>query len=82
MAVFWVVAPCSLVLLVSPKNNPNVNKEDGQSASAHHTIGRRPMRVCQPGAHSQEIKVKKSKAVPLHAMEAHGGRGGIAHTHS
>jgi hypothetical protein len=25
---------------------------------------------------------KKSKAVPLHAMEAHGGRGGIAPTHS
>jgi hypothetical protein len=27
-------------------------------------------------------KKKKSKAVPLHAMEAHGGRGGIAPTHS
>jgi hypothetical protein len=25
---------------------------------------------------------KKSKAVPLHAVEAHGGRGGIAPTHS
>jgi hypothetical protein len=25
---------------------------------------------------------KISKAVPLHAMEAHGGRGGIAPTHS
>jgi hypothetical protein len=25
---------------------------------------------------------KKSKAVPLHAIEAHGGRGGIAPTHS
>jgi hypothetical protein len=25
---------------------------------------------------------KKSKAVPLHAMEAHGGRGGIAPAHS
>jgi hypothetical protein len=25
---------------------------------------------------------KKSKAVPLHAMEAHGGRGGIASTHT
>jgi hypothetical protein len=24
----------------------------------------------------------KSKAVPLHAMEGHGGRGGIAPTHS
>jgi hypothetical protein len=31
----------------------------------------------------QGEKVKKeSKAVPLHAMEAHGGRGGIAPTHS
>jgi hypothetical protein len=28
------------------------------------------------------LLVKKSKAVPLHAMEAHGGRGGIAPTHS
>jgi hypothetical protein len=28
------------------------------------------------------IKVKKGKAVPLHAMEALGGRGGIAPTHS
>jgi hypothetical protein len=27
-------------------------------------------------------KSKKSKAVPLHAMEALGGRGGIAPTHS
>jgi hypothetical protein len=27
-------------------------------------------------------KSKKSKAVPLHAMEAHGGRGGTAPTHS
>jgi hypothetical protein len=26
--------------------------------------------------------IKKSKAVPLHAMEAHGGRGGIAPTHT
>jgi hypothetical protein len=25
---------------------------------------------------------KKSKVVPLHAMEAHGVRGGIAHTHT
>jgi hypothetical protein len=29
-----------------------------------------------------KYKSKKSKAVPLHAMEAHGGRGGIAPTHS
>jgi hypothetical protein len=30
-----------------------------------------------------KIKVKlKSKAVQLHAMEAHGGRGGIAPTHT
>jgi hypothetical protein len=26
--------------------------------------------------------LKKSKAVPLHAMEAHGGRGGIAPAHT
>jgi hypothetical protein len=28
------------------------------------------------------VKGKKGKAVPLHAMEAHGERGGIAPTHS
>jgi hypothetical protein len=27
-------------------------------------------------------KKKKSKVIPLHAMEAHEGRGGIAPTHS
>jgi len=27
---------------------------------------------------AKKVKVKQSKAVPLHAMEAHGGRGGIA----
>jgi hypothetical protein len=32
---------------------------------------------------SLQVKVKiKGKAVPLHAMEALGGRGGIAPTHS
>jgi hypothetical protein len=40
---------------VSPKNDPDVNKEDGQSPSAHHMIGGRLVRVCQPGVHSQEI---------------------------
>jgi hypothetical protein len=29
-----------------------------------------------------KVEVKKGKAVPLHAMEALGGRGGIAPTHS
>jgi hypothetical protein len=28
------------------------------------------------------VKVKNGKGVPLHAMEAHGGRGGIAPTHT
>jgi hypothetical protein len=28
------------------------------------------------------IQYIKSKAVPLHAMEAHGGRGGIVPTHT
>jgi hypothetical protein len=31
---------------------------------------------------SQYIVKKKGKAVPLHAMEALGGRGGISPTHS
>jgi hypothetical protein len=30
---------------------------------------------------SKVTRVSKSKAFPLHAMEAHGGRGGIAPTH-
>jgi hypothetical protein len=30
----------------------------------------------------KEKRKKKKKAVPLHAMEALGGRGGIAPTHS
>jgi transcriptional regulator len=32
--------------------------------------------------HVQTSKSKKNKAVPLHAMVAHGGRGGIASTHT
>jgi hypothetical protein len=43
-----------LLFPASPKNDPDVNKEEGQSPSAHHTIGGRSVRVCQPGAHSQE----------------------------
>jgi hypothetical protein len=31
---------------------------------------------------SQYSLIIKSKAVPLHAMEAHGGRGGVAPTHT
>jgi hypothetical protein len=31
---------------------------------------------------ADDLIVLKSKAVPLHAMEALGGRGGIAPTHS
>jgi hypothetical protein len=31
---------------------------------------------------THQRKESKSKSVPLHAMEAHGGRGGIAPTHS
>jgi hypothetical protein len=32
--------------------------------------------------YSSSTVKKKSKAVPLHAMEAHGARGGVAPTHS
>jgi hypothetical protein len=50
------VAGCKCLLViklfpVSPKNGPDVNKVDGQSPSANHTIGGRPVHVCQPGAH-------------------------------
>jgi hypothetical protein len=38
--------------------------------------GKRPL----PRPRRKKVK-KKSKAVSLHAMEAHGGRGGIAPTH-
>jgi hypothetical protein len=40
---------------LSDPDDPDANKEDGQSPSTHHTIGGRPVHVCQPGAHSQEI---------------------------
>jgi hypothetical protein len=43
------------VLFCLAQEDPDVNKEDGKSPSGHHTIGGRPVRVCQPGAHSQEI---------------------------
>jgi hypothetical protein len=33
-------------------------------------------------AHQNILSYLKSKAVPLHAMEVHGGRGGIAPTHT
>jgi hypothetical protein len=46
----------------------------------------RPMLIGRCSAYAavvvMPVKVKKSKAVPLHAMEALGGRGGIAPTHS
>jgi hypothetical protein len=34
-----------------------------------------------PGSTEEYYEVK-SKAVPLHAMEAHGGRGGVVNTHT
>jgi hypothetical protein len=38
--------------------------------------------VCPILAKNEFITHDKSKAVPLHAMEAHGGRGGITPTHT
>jgi hypothetical protein len=38
--------------------------------------------VCATEAHHLKKSKVKSKAVPLHAMETLGGRGGIAPTHS
>jgi hypothetical protein len=40
---------------VSPKNDPDVDKEKRKSFSAHRTIGGRPVSICQLDAHSQEI---------------------------
>jgi hypothetical protein len=40
------------------------------------------MSYCDVVAAVGRIVVRISKAVPLHAMEALGGRGGIAPTHS
>jgi hypothetical protein len=53
--VFQISSVLIKLFSVTPKNDPDANKADGQSPSALHTIGRRPVRVCQPGAHSQEI---------------------------
>jgi hypothetical protein len=41
-----------------------------------------PIFLKESGFWTSSIIHKKSKAVPLHAMEALGGRGGIAPTHS
>jgi hypothetical protein len=37
---------------------------------------------CDDDRFNYSFRSKKSKAVPLHAMEAYRGRGGIAPTHS
>jgi hypothetical protein len=42
------------ILNISRNNNPDVNKDEGQSLSAHCKITGRPECICQPGAHSQE----------------------------
>jgi hypothetical protein len=38
--------------------------------------------ACQTKLFTVKKKKKINKGVPLHAMEAHGGRGGIAPTHT
>jgi hypothetical protein len=50
------------------------------SVNKHHTVKACRVEVCTgqravPGS-------DKGKMIPLHAMEAHGGKGGIAPTHS
>jgi hypothetical protein len=51
----------------------------------YHTFGSKLGALCLiwqlAGFHCKQ-KAKQSKAVPLHAMVALGGRGGIAPTHS
>jgi hypothetical protein len=48
------------------------------NGSLHTMLG-----ACFEFIHCNQLKYScKSKAVPLHAMEAHGGRGGIAPTHT
>jgi hypothetical protein len=44
-----------LVFLISPKNDPVVNKKLGQSPCAHHMIGGRLVCICQLPAHSLKI---------------------------
>jgi Na+-translocating ferredoxin:NAD+ oxidoreductase RnfD subunit len=44
-----------MLFLVSPKKDPDVNKDKEQSPSAYHTTGGRPVHIYQPGANSQEI---------------------------
>jgi hypothetical protein len=56
-----------------PKNDPDVNKEEEQSPSVHRTFGGRLVRICQPGAHSQEI-------VPLFTSLSYIGQGMIIQT--
>jgi hypothetical protein len=55
--------------------------EVGRPTYCADMTGRYSARNCCDGEGPCEVVKKKSKAVPLHAMEAHGGRGGIASTH-
>jgi hypothetical protein len=46
---------CDCLFLVSPQNNPVVNKQEEQSPSAHHMTGGRLVHIYQASAHSQVV---------------------------
>jgi hypothetical protein len=71
MAVFWVVAHCSLVEVYRHFRGPCCLHDQGDALRLRRTIREKCNCI-----------ESKSKAVPLHAMVALGGRGGIAPTHS
>jgi hypothetical protein len=71
VTAFWDITPYSLI-------------EVGQHSEVRIAFIIRAMveAVCTSEMSVYFNKTSKSKAVPLHAMEALGGRGGIAPTHS
>jgi hypothetical protein len=82
MVIFWDVAACSLV---------DIDRRFRGAYCLHHRPEDRrqaspKLFFTPPTANNVSRATKgvkgKGKAVPLHAMEAHGGRGGIAPTHT
>jgi hypothetical protein len=89
IVAFWDIAPCRLAETVRRFRGVHCLHHQGDERSASYPpLKRRSTSIRLHGAVSQkavpslDLLVSKSKAVPLHAMEALGGRGGIAPTHS
>jgi hypothetical protein len=75
MLVFWVVTPCGFV------GRSNVS-EKHTSSTFRSALKMKTVCFSKTLVSTYKFIKGKGKGVPLHAMEAHGGRGGIAPTHT